>query len=531
MDADTIWDASELSVATIAPTMRQLRLAVVVVAVVIIVTGIMIPFGATQLPRTDGFIPAIESVIVVSDLFTAALLLAQANIIGSRRVLLLASGYLFSAPIVVAHALTFPGAFSESGLLGSGLQTTPWLFIFWHLGFPVSVIGYVYLKDRKRALTLTMAYWSAMFVVALALVLTWFVTAHHDTLPHLFADRRNLTPLGNDVTRIDLIISVVALIALLRNQKSILDLWLTVAVVALVAELSVTSFVIVSRFSLGFYVSRLLSVTVSVVVLLVLLAETTGLYVRLAKAIVQLRRERRSRMMSVEAATASIAHEVRQPITAIASRAGAGLRWLKRTPPNLEEVRASLESIVVANRRTDEIISSVRGIYKKTPNERTMIDINSAIRQVLGLVEDDLQVAQISVATDYQEDLPLINANGIQLQEVILNLVKNAMDAMASVSPSKRRLRLQTKLGEGPSGVSLLIGDSGTGIIAEDRDHIFDPFFTTKPTGTGLGLSLCRIMIEDHGGYLRLIKTDSCGSIFEVTMPSAPTSDGPKRSQ
>jgi hypothetical protein len=146
-----------------------------------------------------------------------------------------------------------------------------------------------------------------MSVVALALVLTWFVAAHHDTLPHLFADRRNLTSLGNDVTRIDLIISVIALIVLLRHQKSILDLWLTVAVVALVAELSVTSFVIVSRFSLGFYVSRLLSVAVSVVVLLVLLAETTGLYARLAKAIVQLRRERASRMMSVEAATASIA--------------------------------------------------------------------------------------------------------------------------------------------------------------------------------------------------------------------------------
>jgi signal transduction histidine kinase len=185
-------------------------------------------------------------------------------------------------------------------------------------------------------------------------------------------------------------------------------------------------------------------------------------------------------------------------------------------------VRASIESIVVANRRADEIISSVRGLYKKMPDERTMIDVNSVIRQVLGLLEDDLQVAQISVATDYQEDLPLINANGIQLQEVIFNLVKNAMDAMASVPPSKRRLRLQTTLGEGPSGISFLIEDSGTGIAAEVRDHIFDPFFTTKPTGTGLGLSLCRIMVEDHGGYLRLVKTDSHGSTFEVTMPSGP---------
>ena len=214
--------------------------------------------------------------IFVSDLFTAALLSSHARIIGSHRLLVLASGYLFSALMVVSHALTFPGAFAPSGLLGGGLQTTAWLFIFWHLGFPASVIGYACLKDEKRTLRPSTIYWSAALVVLLALLLTWIVTVHHDILPPLFVDRRTLTSLGNHVTGIDFLTSVLALALLWRRQKSVLDLWLTVAVVALVAELWVTTFVIGSRYSLGFYANRLLSVTVSVVVLIVLLTESYG---------------------------------------------------------------------------------------------------------------------------------------------------------------------------------------------------------------------------------------------------------------
>ena len=125
-----------------APTVRQRRLTLVLAAVVLLATGIIAPFGAVQLQRIDGFIPATESVIVITDLFTAVLLFSQSRIVGSRGLLLLASGYLFSALMVLVHLLTFPGAFAPSGLLGARLSTTAWLFIFWHLGLPVSVIGY-----------------------------------------------------------------------------------------------------------------------------------------------------------------------------------------------------------------------------------------------------------------------------------------------------------------------------------------------------------------------------------------------------
>jgi signal transduction histidine kinase len=283
--------------------------------------------------------------------------------------------------MVVSHALTFPGAFAPSGLLGAGLQTTPWLFIFWHLGFPASVIGYACLRDEKRTLSRSTIYWSAAFVVLLALVLTWIVTVHHDILPPLFVDRRTLTSLGNHITGIDFLTSVLALALLWRRQKSVLDLWLTVVVVALVAELWVTTFVIGSRFSLGFYASRLLSVTVSVVVLIVLLTESTVLYARLSNAIALLQRERDNRLMSVDAATGSVAHEISQPLGAITLNISAALHLLKKTPPDLEEVHACLTAMAGESKHANEIVRSIRKLFKTTAHQMTLIEINHLVQK------------------------------------------------------------------------------------------------------------------------------------------------------
>ena len=259
----------------------------------LLATAIIAPFSAIQLRRIDGFIPATESAIIITDFFTAVLLFSQSRIIGSLGLLLLASGYLFSALMVLPHLLTFPGAFAPSGLLGAGLSTTAWLFVFWHLGLPVSVIGYAYLIDERRALGRSAIYWSITFVIGLACVLTWIVAVHDDILPALFVDQIGLTPLANRVTSIDFAISVVALVVLWLRRRSVLDQWLIVAVSALVAELAVTAFVITSRFSLGFYTQRIFSLAASTVVLSALLAEATVLYGRLGNAIGRLRRSYR----------------------------------------------------------------------------------------------------------------------------------------------------------------------------------------------------------------------------------------------
>ena len=210
MTEHTVVDKFESSIATMTPTVWQRRLTLVLAAVVLLATGIIAPFGAVQLRRIDGFIPATESAIIITEFFTAVLLFSQSRIVGSRGVLLLASGYLFSALMVLLHLLTFPGAFAPAGLFGSGLSSTAWFFIFWHLGLPISVIGYVYLIDEKRTLTRSAIYWSVTFVIALVCVLTWIVTVHHDALPALFVDQIHIAPLGRHATSIAFLVSVVA---------------------------------------------------------------------------------------------------------------------------------------------------------------------------------------------------------------------------------------------------------------------------------------------------------------------------------
>ena len=165
----------------------------------------------------------------------------------------------------------------------------------------------------------------------------------------------------------------------------------------------------------------------------------------------------------------------------------------------------------------------VRGLFKKTTAQHTPVQINDIVREVLDLVQDDLRAEIIAATAEYQDNLPNILAAHTQIQQVILNLIKNAIDAMRLVPPEKRRLRLVTGLHE-KSGVAVYVQDSGTGIAPKDRDRIFNPFFTTKSSGMGLGLSICRAIVEEHGGDLRLSKTDSRGTSFELIFPAGSTS-------
>lgn len=174
--------------------------------------------------------------------------------------------------------------------------------------------------------------------------------------------------------------------------------------------------------------------------------------------------------------------------------------------------------MIDASLQANEIIAAIRDLFRKTPTVNTMVQINDVVREVLALVQDDLQVEAVLATAEYQENLPEIHAAHTQIQQAILNLVKNAMDAMRSIAPDKRRLRIVTGF-DGNSGVAVYVQDSGPGISPDQKDRIFEPFFTTKPHGTGLGLSICRTIAEDHGGELRLSKTDARGTSFELVLP------------
>jgi signal transduction histidine kinase len=523
-------DQIEYSMAT-SPAMRwHRRLAFAVIVVSLIAFGAVAPFATTPLPRLDSFIPTMMAIVFVTDLVTAVLLFGQFSTTGSRALLVLASGYLFSSLIAIPFALTFPGAWSPTGLLGAGSQSAAWLNVSFRFGLAAATVGYALLTSGKHTKgsiepsPRPAIFWSVAIVIIVVCALTSAVTAGHDLMPRLLGGT-TILPLGYHVNGMIALTNVLALLLLWSRGKSVLDLWLMVAVCALIMETGLVALGLVSgRFSIGFYATRLIPLVVSKVVLIVLLSETLILNERLASAFILQRRERENRLMSVEAATAAMAHELRQPLTAIATRGTAGLNWLKRTPPELNRASECLVSMVDATHRANEIIAAIRALFKDTPTQRAMVQINDICSDVLNLVQDDLRVGAITATAEYQENLPQIHAAHTQVQQVILNLVKNAIEAMRSGSSGTRRLRLVTGF-DGKSSVSVYIQDSGGGIAPQYRDRIFDPFFTTKPHGTGLGLFICRVIVEEHGGELRLSKTDSHGTSFELIFPIGSASD------
>jgi PAS domain S-box-containing protein len=217
--------------------------------------------------------------------------------------------------------------------------------------------------------------------------------------------------------------------------------------------------------------------------------------------------------------SSSIAHEIKQPLAAVTAHANAGLRWLTKETPDIDEALAALRAIVKDGQRVGEVIESVRAMYKKTNQERVPVDLDNLVQSILGLVRAELWKQQIIIQTELTKPLPLVIGHKGQLQQVILNLIRNAAEAMQLVSGRARILRVKTAP-QDPDRVLLSIADSGTGIDPEDIDRIFEAFYTTKAEGMGMGLAICRSIIEVHGGQLWASSGVDHGSVFNILLPA-----------
>ena len=227
-----------------------------------------------------------------------------------------------------------------------------------------------------------------------------------------------------------------------------------------------------------------------------------------------------SRQLTMGALTASIAHEVNQPLAAIVSSGNAGLRWLSSAPPNLQEAAAALKRIVSDGHRASQVIEAVRAMFKKDADERTLLDINDVVQEVFGLLRGELRKHDIAVQYRLDAEAPQVLADRVQLQQIFLNLVMNAIDATSLVVDRPRTLRVSSERHD-PAGVVITLEDSGTGIDPKNIDRIFQPFFTTKSSGMGMGLSICRSIIEAHRGSLSAFPTRPHGTAFRVTLPAS----------
>ena len=247
-------------------------------------------------------------------------------------------------------------------------------------------------------------------------------------------------------------------------------------------------------------------------------------------ALVSTRRERRYRETQMELArvnrvetigqlTASISHEVNQPLAAARNNLTAALNFLDRTPPDLVEVREALASAVKDNDRASTVVGRIRALMQKAPTRTDSVNVNEAVHEVLEFTHGEALEHGVSVRTQLAVGLPLIQGDRVQLQQVVLNLILNAVQAMGAVTNGTREVLITTSQTE-PNEVCLGVQDTGPGLSAETLPRLFEPFYTTKPDGMGMGLSICRSIIEAHGGRLWATRCELRGALFQFTIPA-----------
>lgn len=780
MNARAPTDA-ETSLSSLPPTHRQTRWAIAVAVCQVAAFALVAPFARTQLAQINAFIPAFEGVIFVTDLVTSVLLFSQFAIYRLRALLVLACGYLFSALMIIPHALTFPGAFSPTGLLGAGLQTTASLYWFWHLLFPMALLGYALLRNEKsdpgpaEPSLLAVVVGSVALVLALACGLTLLATAGNNYLPVFFADRVDFTPEARLAAATTMLLSASAVAVLWLRGRSLLDQWLIIVALATLLEMALGSIFVSGRFSLGFYAGRLFSLLTSTIVLVVLLVETMRFHANVARskerkirrlvdanilgicisnlegAIIEaneaflrmlqysredvvsrplrwtdltpaewreqnersvaelhstgafhpvekeyfrkdgsrvpvlvggalfeksgnegvifaldlterkraeeaLRRDEawlaqaqrlshtgtwvsdgttgaslywseecyriwgfdqaqglpsrkemwgrihpddrerlwgqvqeairehrdffdefrillpdgtvkyleanahhqfsplgallqvictsvdvterkraqdeRERLRQLEAdlahmnrvstmgeLAASLSHEILHPIATARNNARAGMRFLEMNPPNLDEAREALACVVRDADRAKDVIGRMRDHIKKAPPRKECFGLNEAINEVIVMVRSAIADNRVSVQTRLAKGSLAIHGDRVQLQQVLLNLILNAVEAMGSVEAGSRELLVST--GQDHTNVLVAVRDSGPRIEATHLERVFETFYTTKSGGTGMGLSICRSIIEAHGGRLWAEANEPRGAVFQFTLPGA----------
>jgi len=508
----------------VSPGPAQKRLALVVVlglllVFILITAGLLSGF---KTHRIGAFLPAYLAAMFVCDSITAILLFAQFSILRLRSTLVIASAYLFTALILIPYVLAFPGVFAPMGVLG-GPQTAAWLYVLWHCGFPLLVIAYAISKDRppsrrfSSGTTPAAIARSVVLIATLVLVAAYVCAAGEPLLPRIMLDPLRFGPhwpylVGAPIASV----SVAALLVLWIKRRSMLDLWLTVVMFLYLIEVPLSYYPAPMRFSGGWYAVRLFGFLSSSLVLIVLLYEIQTLYARLLGAVLAQRREREARLMTGDAVAASIAHEMRQPLTAMVTTADAGLRFLDRATPNLEKAKQAFRNITADGHRAGAVVANIRANFKPDVRERTSFEVNELIQETISLVRGDLQTNGIVLQREPNAHRQQVTGNRVQLQQVLINLIMNAIEAMAA-KDGPRILSVTCEPIEG-SRVRVSVADTGTGIRSQHIEQIFNPLFTTKAAGMGMGLSICRAIVDAHEGQLWFSPNSPQGTVFQFTL-------------
>src|SRR5215204_14258 len=529
-------DASEVMVllSSQPPTAGQRRVGLLMSSIMLAAFVAILPFAKIGLAHFPGVILVQNSLLLTNDLITAALLFTQYRFARSRALIVLAAAYLFTGVMGISHAITFPGLLPELVLLNGGPQTTPWIYVGWHSVLPLAVILYAlrptddYVDDEfaHAGIPILVAIFSALGGAA---AMTWFMTAGHAWLPVLVQDGR-LMPASKVVVAALLLPPLGALLVLAkRRSRSVLDLWLMVVMLAWLCTISLVSFVSNQRFDAGWYTGRVFEVLTSLFVLLMLLSEMFGLYARRVHAAAIERRDRERRLKEMEAVLAHLArvselgqivsalsHEVNQPLSAISNYLEAGLVLIKKG--EADTLQRILERTLQQTNRATEIVRNLRDLIARREPEKHAVYLPELLRSAirLALVGAGTQAPAVELRCAPAASWALVNR--VQIEQVVFNLVRNAVEAMAG--SARRMLTASTALAEGDM-IEVRLADIGPGLPPAVRERLFEPFVTSKADGLGIGLSICRVIVEAHGGELRAEDNPGGGTVFRFTLPRA----------
>ncbi len=536
------------------------RLALILVALSALGFVVVAPLAKLPLLRIDAFIPAYEAALIIIDIVTVVMLFGQ--FLGARTMslLVLAAGYLYDALLTTVHALTFPGTFSAAGLLGAGTQTTAWLYMFWHGGFPLFLIGYAVLgQEEVRSTARTndgidgsLVGLTVVATTALAVALTVLAVNADEILPALMAGNTTQAKLHAVVGCIWLL-GMAAIVVLWRKRsQTVLDLWLIVVACTWVFDVGLSSVFDAARFDLGFYAGRAYGLLAASFVLGVLLAETGGLHSRLAaaKALVddyahRLEERVRQRTAELEEETAerrkaeALLHQS-QKMEALGQLTGGlahdfnnhlgiiigNLDLLGDQSGLTDDQKELIDEALTASFSGAELTRRLLAFARRQPLRPARVEVNKLIEEITKLLRRTLG-ARVQIELNFDPAIPAITADPSQLETAIANLANNARDAM----PKGGRLTITTgvryldeeyaadHVEVAPGGYVLIeVSDSGTGMPPDVLARIFEPFFTTKEPGkgTGLGLSMVFGFMKQSGGHINVYSELGRGTTFRL---------------
>jgi signal transduction histidine kinase len=506
-------------VSTVRPTAGQRKAARWIGAVSLLVFALTAPFAKMPMPEVPAFLPIYQSALVVFDLITSVLLFGQFRMMRSPPLLLLASGYLYSALMATAHALSFPGLFAPSGV-GAGPQTTAWLYFFWHAGFALFILAYAITQSRawSKRLPNELA-WMLGLAGTAAAVPVVFSTVFQDLLPPIMSGNMD-APAKLAVAFPTWLVGIVALVVLQRRRKrTVLDLWLMVVLCVWIADTALAAVLNHGRFDLGWYAGRLYGLMANGFVLAVLLLESGSLYARLARShhlLAEAMAEMRRLNADLESLAGSLAHDLQQPLVTISGFA----QVIQRGDLSARETE-HLQKIVAA---ADAARGMIRALLEfarigEAGLKREQVDLNDIVVQARNAVGAGAAEREVEWKIG---PLPAVQGDASLLLLVFINLLSNAVKYSRTQARPVVCVEAQP---HPPEGHVIQVRDNGVGFEMSQAGRLFSPFERLHSArdfeGTGMGLANVRRIVERHGGTVTAQSQPGQGATFNVILRAA----------